>query len=129
MKNNTKLLSLINDNKKILSGTYNIYGLYQPSNKLFVWASSIANTDQKIIKNINRIKSFNHLFENSSDKISLFYYQLLTQDTILVKDTKMLDLINQLLLYLSNDIYYFNPYNEDNDIEFISLQTIKEKFI
>ena len=129
VKNNIKLLSLFTNNMKIISGTYNMYGIYQPSNKLWIWASSIPNTDITTIKNINKIKSFNHLFENSSDKKALFYYQLLTQDTIVVKDTSMLDWINYLLLYFSNDVYYFNPYNEEMDIEFISLSSIKEKFI
>jgi hypothetical protein len=128
VKNNVKLLSLLINNKKILSGKYNVYGIYQPSTKLWIWGSSIANIDQKTIKNINRIKTFNHLFENSSDKRILFYYQLLTQDTLFIKDTNMLDWINELLLYFSNDMYYFNPYNEEMDIEFISLSSIEEKF-
>lgn len=128
IKNNIKLLSLFTNNKKILSGTYNKYGIYQPSTKLWIWASSIPNSDQKTIKNINKIRSFNHLFENSTDKRILFYYQLLTQDTLIIKDTVVLDWINELLLYFSNDVYYFNPYNEDRDIEFLSLATIKEEF-
>jgi hypothetical protein len=129
IKNNVKTISLFNNNKKIISGTYNIYGIYQPSTKLWIWASSMPNIDQATIKNINKIKSFNNLFENSIDKKMIFYYQLLTQDTLIIKDNKMLDWINELLLYMSDDIYYFNPYNENNNIEFISLSIIKEKFI
>jgi hypothetical protein len=129
IKNNIKNISLLTNNKKIISGTYNVHGIYQPTTKLWVWASSIPNIEKKTLANINKIKSFNHLFENASDKISLFYYQLLTQDTIIIKDTNMLDWINHLLLYFSNDVYYFNPYNEERDIEFISLSCIKEKFV
>jgi hypothetical protein len=129
IKNNVKTISLFNNNNKIISGTYNIYGIYQPSIKLWCWASSMPNIDQDTIKNINKIKSFNNLFENSLDKKMIFYYQLLTQDTLIIKDNKMLDWINELLLYMSDDIYYFNPYNENNNIEFISLSIIKEKFV
>ena len=128
-KNNNKLVSLIHNNNKIISGPYNIYGLYQKSTKLFLWASIIPNSSKTIIQNVDKIKSFNYLFEKLEDKKSVFYYQLLTQDTILIKDFQMLDWINQLLIYLSDDVYYFNPLNNDNDIEFITLQTIKEKFV
>ena len=128
-KNNEKYISLFNNNKKIITGTYKIYGLYQPSTKLWSWGSSIPNCDQKTIKEITKLKSFNYLFENSNEQKILFYYQLLTQNTLIIKDENMLNWINELLLYLSNDIFYFNPYNEDNDIEFISLTAIKEKFI
>lgn len=127
--NNNKLVSLIHNNNKIISGPYNIYGLYQKSTKLFLWASIIPNSSKTIIQNVDKIKSFNYLFEKLDDKKSVFYYQLLTQDTILIKDFQMLDWINQLLIYLSDDVYYFNPLNNDNDIEFITLQTIKEKFV
>jgi hypothetical protein len=128
-KNNKKYISLISNNVKILSGTYKIYGLFKPSLKLWIWGSSIPDCDQETIKYINNIKSFNYLFEKSNDKKSLFYYQLLTQDTLYIKDNTILNWINELLLYFSNDIYYFNPYNEDTNIEFISLSSIKEKFI
>jgi hypothetical protein len=128
-KNNNKLVSLIHNNNKIISGPYNIYGLYQKSTKLFLWASIIPNSNKITIQNVDKIKSFNYLFEKLDDKKSVFYYQLLTQDTILIKDFQMLDWINQLLIYLSDDVYYFNPLNNDNDIEFITLQTIKEKFV
>lgn len=128
-KNNKKYISLISNNVKILSGTYKIYGLFKPSLKLWIWGSSIPDCDQETIKYINNIKSFNYLFEKSNDKKSLFYYQLLTQDTLYIKDNTLLNWINELLLYFSNDIYYFNPYNEDTNIEFISLSSIKEKFI
>jgi hypothetical protein len=129
IKNNNKLISFISNNKKIISGTYNIYGIYQKSTKLFLWATIIPNSSKTIIQKVDKIKSFNYLFEKLDDKKSVFYYQLLTQDTILIKDFQMLDWINQLLIYLSDDVYYFNPLNEDNDIEFITLQTIKEKFV
>jgi hypothetical protein len=123
-----KQMLLIRKNKTLLSGLYTFYGIYQPSTKLWVWASSIPNVDMKTIDNINRIKSFSHLFE-SNNKTLLFYYQLLTQSSLYIEDQTFLTLINKLLLYLSNDFYIFNPINKEGNIQFIGLSTIKQKFM
>ena len=117
-----------NNNKLLISGKYNFYGIYNTNNKIWVWGSSIPGIEQNIIKNINQIKSFSYLFENENDNISNFYYQLLTQDIIYISDTKLLNWINELLLYISQDIMYFNPTNSENNIQFIGLNKIIEKF-
>ena len=118
------------DNKKIIiAGDYNFYGIYQPYTKLWIWASSIPGVDKKHIKNIQKIKSSNYLFEEDTDSKISFYYQLLTQDVILITNEQMLEWINELLLYLSNDLYYFNPVNSDENIQFITLVNIKEKYV
>ena len=57
-----------------------------------------------------------------------FYYQLLTQDIIYISDNNLLTWINELLLYLSQDISYFNPVNSEGNIQFIGLSKIIEKF-
>lgn len=124
-----KQMLLIRKNKTLLSGLYTFYGIYQPDTKLWIWASSIPNVDIKTIKNINKIKSFNHLFEFNNNKTSLFYYQLLTQSSLYIEDQNFLTLINKLLLYLSNDLYIFNPINSEGNIQFIGLSTIKQKFM
>lgn len=107
---------------------YNFYGIYQPSTKLWIWASSIPNVNKNIIKNINKIKSFAHLFENDNIEEN-FYNQLLTQDTIYITDLKLLEWINKILLYLSKDIAIFHPTNSDNNIQFISLISIHQQFV
>ena len=126
--NNKKLLELYSDNKKILVGKYNFYGIYQKSTKLWIWASSIPGINKKYINMINNIKSYNYIFESSEDLKSNFYYQLLTQDIIYISDIKLLTWINELLLYLSKDICYFNPTNSEKNIQFLGLQEIIEKF-
>jgi hypothetical protein len=125
---NKDYISLSKDNKIILSGLYNFYGIYQPSTKLWIWASSIPNVNKNIIKNINKIKSFAHLFENDNIEEN-FYNQLLTQDTIYITDLKLLEWINKILLYLSKDIAIFHPTNSDNNIQFISLISIHQQFV
>jgi hypothetical protein len=122
-------MGIFQDKKIIIAGDYNFYGIYQPYTKLWIWASSIPGVDKKHIKNIQKIKASNYLFEEDSDPKVSFYYQLLTQDVILITDDQMINWINELLLYLSNDLYYFNPINSDQNIQFISLTNAKEKYI
>jgi hypothetical protein len=126
---NSKLMGIYSDKNLLIGGTYNFYGIYQPNTKLWIWASSIPGVDIRTIKYINHIKSFDHLFEKDSNPINNFYYQLLTQDVLYIDNEKMIDHINQLLLYLSNDLYYFNPINSDMNVQFLTLSKIKEKFI
>ena len=38
-------------------------------------------------------------------------------------------MINELLLYLTNDIFYFNPINSESNIQFLTLVNIKQKYI
>ena len=125
----TDYLSIFLDDKKILAGEYNFYGIFQKNTKLWIWASSIPGVPIRHIKNIRKIKKNNHLFENNNNIKYNFYYQLLSQDVLLITDDKMLIWINELLLYLSNGIYYFNPINSDKNIQFLILQNIKEKYI
>lgn len=128
--NDKTLLELYDDkDKKIISCKYNFYGIYQPSTKLWIWASSIPDIKKNTIKFINKLKLYDHLFESDSNIKSDFYYQLLNQDTILLNDDGKLSWINELLIYLSNDLYYFNPSNSQGNIQFIGLSKIMEKYI
>lgn len=121
-------MCLYDNDKLIIKGDYNFYGIYQPYTKLWIWASQIPGTDKKHINNIVKIKEFNYLFEASNDIKMMFYYQLLTQDAILISDDNMLQWINELILYLSNDIYFFNPINTDNNVQYLTFANIKEKY-
>ena len=116
------------DNKTILSGDYNFYGIYQENTKLWIWATSIPGVPTNHLKTIRKIRKNDHLFENSHNVKDNFYYQLLTQDVLLINNKQMLSWINELLLYLTNNIFYFNPTNENNNIQFLSLINIKEKY-
>lgn len=124
------LLELYDDkDKKIIAGNYQFYGIYQPATKLWIWASSIPDVKKDTIKFINKLRLSDHLFESDSNEKSDFYYQLLSQDTILVKDEEKLPWINELLIYLSDDVYYFNPVNSQGNIQFIGLSKIIQKYI
>jgi hypothetical protein len=124
-----KMLGVFDGKKMVVSGDYNFYGIYQPYTKLWIWASSIPGVESKHIKNIRKLKSSDHLFESDSNPKSNFYYQLLTQDVLYITDDKMLDWVNELVLYLTGDVFYFNPVNSDENIQFITLAKIKEKYV
>ncbi len=128
-KGDNKEMGISQDDKIVLIGDYHFFGIYQPWTKLWIWASSIPGIDINHIKFINKIKSSSNLFESDNDERMMFYYQMLTQDTILIPNEKMLGWINDLLLYLSDDLYCFNPKNSEGNIQFLSLIKIKEKYI
>jgi len=127
--NHLDKLCIFLDNKLIITGDYNFYGIYQNNTKLWIWASSIPGVQKNHIKNIKKIKKNDYLFENSNTIKNNFYYQLLTQDVLLINNIKMLRWINELFLYLSNSIFYLNPVNSDNNIQFLSLINITEKYV
>ena len=122
-------LCLYLNDKLIIAGEYNFYGIYQQNTNLWIWATSIPGVNKKHLKNIKKIKKMDYLFENSKNIKDNFFYQLLTQDVIFIKNENLLEWINELLLYLSNNIFYFNPVNSDNNIQILSLINIKEKYI
>jgi len=125
---NNKKINLLENNKLLIVGKYKFYGIYKMDSNLWLWATILPGTNIEDIKNIERIKSFSYIFENDNKEKSIFYYQLLTQDSVYISKSKMLKWINELLLYLSNDIYYFASIINSN-IQFITLSSIDEKYV
>jgi hypothetical protein len=120
---------ILEDNKKILVGNYIFFGIYQPEQELWIWASSIPGVNQKNIKLINNIKNKNYLFENDDNPDVLFIYQLLSNDIIQLPDIRKFDLISKTLNFLSDSIEIFNPTNEIGNTQFIGLNNIIEEYI
>ena len=59
----------------------------------------------------------------------MFLYQFLTNDTILIQDNKYINLINKTLNLLSDSITVLNPIDRNNNIQFIAIKDILEKYI
>jgi hypothetical protein len=124
-----KQICIFENKKLVIVGDYNFYGIYQYQTKLWIWASSIPGIDNAHTKKINLIKKLNHLFESNNNERISFYYQLLTQDVIQIKDEKILEWIIDLIIYLSDDIFCFTPINNEGNLQFITLTKINEKYI
>ena len=118
---------LMENNNKILIGNYNFYGIIKPDGR-FMWAYMIPGVDKRILNSIKKIKSFAYLFENSDDKKMMLYHQILTQDSIMLNEDEIVDLRN-LILYLSEDLYFFNSVNSAQNIQLIYLSKINEKYV
>jgi hypothetical protein len=131
-KINKNKLILKENNKKIAVCNYIFYGIYQLDTKLWIWANSIPGINKKQIEINNQIKNKNYLFENNDNKEILFIYQLLTNNVLLIDDKDLqnnLKLINKALSYLSNSILILNPINDSNNMQFIGITNIIEKYI
>ena len=126
-KETTEII-MFNNDTKILSATYNFYGIVRQSG-IFMWAYMIPGVDKRIIKKIDKIKAFSHLFENSDNKIMMLYHQLLTQDSIIV-EADDIKLIQELILYLSEDLYFIDgKFNSSENLQLIYISKITEKYI
>ena len=119
-------LQLFHENKKKLSATYNFYGIIKSDGR-FMWSYMIPGVDRRIIQKIDKIKAFSHLFENSDNKTMMLYHQILTQDSIML-DEDEIALIQDLILYLSEDLYFVNSVNSSNNLQLIYISKITEKY-
>jgi hypothetical protein len=121
---------VLKESKKIkLVGDFNFYGIYNKESQIWSWANIIPEVDMNQIKFIEQLRLKSYLFEKNSDssEINLFFYQFLINDSMIVPN-KYTSLIVDLLLYLTDDLYIFNPTNSINNIQFIGLKNILELY-
>ena len=128
-KNKQNVLTLIQNNKKIIVCKYLYFGIYHKDTKLWIWSNSIPGVNKQNIRQINDIKKKYYLFENNNNVNIMFLYQFLTNDTILIQDNKYINLINKTLNLLSDSITVLNPIDRNNNIQFIAIKDILEKYI
>jgi len=127
-KNTNNILSLYNNSQRLLTFSYNFYGII--TNKEFIWATSIYGiNNEEILNNIKNLKGNQNKFKNKNDKTSNFYYNLLSNERIILHNDNEIELINKLLVYLNDDFYFINPKNSQNNLQIIGLHKIKEKYI
>ena len=77
----------------------------------------------------DKLRLKGYVFEKNinSSEIIMFFYQLLTNDTMFIPEQKYIGLIIDLLLYLSDDMYIFERPESSSQIELIGLTKINEK--
>ena len=129
-----KVLVLRYNNKDIITGEYKYIGQYEPNNSLWIWASSMNGIIKEILLQVKKIRSFAHLFDDNIklDKLDKkrydFYYQVLTSDSMILSSQIELEWLNELVIYLTGDLFWFNPVMNDN-IQLITLSKVIEKYV
>jgi hypothetical protein len=124
-----KILFLENKEKKLL-GDFHFYGIYNNENKLWTWANAIPNTSIDTVRYIEKLRLKSFVFEKmiNNNQSILFFYQLLNNDSMIIPDEKYLGLVIDLLLYLTDDLYIFEPLNSIGNTQIIGLSKINELY-
>ena len=122
-----KLIFTDGKQKKILKATFKFYGIVNNNN--YIWNTSIPLVKNKykiIVENIRKKKDeFYQDYIKTQNDLSYFYYAILDNDMTLV-EKNMIENINKLILYLTDDIFIFNIVNSKGNIQFISIDKILE---
>ncbi len=125
---NDELILLDDNDKKILVSEYIFFGIYQNEKKFWVWSNSIPGISKKQLKILKDIKNKSYIFEDESNEDVQFIYQFLNTDILEVTDKKKLDLINDVLLFLTESKTILNPINKYGNIQYIGITKIKEQY-
>ena len=123
-------LIFLENNKKKLIGDFHFYGIYNKEDKLWKWANIIPNVNLDTIAYVEKLRLKAYIFEKikKNNESIMFFYQLLTNDTMYIPDEKYFGLIIDLFLYISDDLYIFEPLNSIGNIQLIGLAKINELY-
>lgn len=116
------------ENKKIkLIGDFHFYGIYNKNTQMWTWSNVIPDVLLNQIKYIKEIRSKAFIFEKNIDssKTNMFFYQFLVNDSMFIPK-KYISLIYDLILYLTDDIFIFEPPHSINNVQIIGLSKILE---
>lgn len=124
-----KNLLILDKNKKIMKASYNFYGIIKNNN--MIWNTSIPLVKESLKKKVKKIKKNKDIFYKdyieTQNELSYLYYSILDNDMTFVNDT-MIDNVNKMILYLTDDLFIFNPINSKNSIQLITIDKILELF-
>jgi hypothetical protein len=125
--NNEPKLFIVEKKEIKLIGDFNFYGIYNKDTLLWTWSNIIPNVLLTQIKYIEELRSKAYIFEKNIEhsKINIFFYQFLINDSMVIPK-KYISLVSDLILYLTDDIYIFDPTNSLNNVQFIGLSKILE---
>ena len=116
------------ENKKIkLIGDFHFYGIYNKNTEIWTLSNVIPDVLLNQIKYIEEIRSKSFIFEKNKDssKTNMFFYQFLVNNSMFIPK-KYISLIYDLILYLTDDIFIFEPPHSINNIQIIGLSKILE---
>lgn len=120
-------LFLVDKKEVKLVGDFNFYGIYNKDTQIWTWSNVIPDVLLSQIKYIENLRNKAYIFEKNQDssETNVFFYQFLINDSMIIPE-KYVSLIIDLILYLTDDIYIFEPTNSINNIQFIGLSKILE---
>ena len=131
-KNINKDLKIIfvKDDEDILIGDFHFFGLYNPDTKIWKWANILSGISYQVMNYIDTLRLKSYIFEKkmNNSETDMFFYQFLTKDSMYIPSEKYVGFIVDLLLYLSDDLYLFQPSNSSGSIQFVGLTKINELY-
>ena len=90
-----------------------------------IWNTSIPLVNEDFKKKTRKIKENKDIFYKdyvkTQNQSSYFYYSILDNDVTFINDN-MIDNINKMILYFTDDLFIFNPVNSKNSIQLFSMK-------
>lgn len=125
------ILQIFENNKKLIEAEYNFWGIIK-NNNIFVWANTIPLVYKQFKKNtlkIRKNKSLEKEYIKTNNNDMYFYSSILDNDMNLLEDSKYIEYIKKIILYLSKDMFIMTPINSKNNLQLITISKIRKKYI
>lgn len=124
------ILQIFENSKKLIEAEYNFWGIIKDDN-ILVWANAIPLVYKQFKKNTLKIRKNKNLEKeyiktNNSDMY--FYSSILENDMNLLEDSKYIEYVKKLILYLSKDMFIVTPINSKNNLQLITISKIRKKY-
>ena len=124
------ILQIFENNKKLIEAEYNFWGIIKDDN-ILVWANAIPLVYKQFKKNtlkIRKNKSLEKEYIKKNDSDMYFYSSILENDMNLLEDSKYIEYVKKLILYLSKDMFIIMPINSKNNLQLITISKIRKKY-
>ena len=124
------ILQIFDNNKKLVEAEYNFWGIIK-NNNILVWDNAIPlvykNFKKKTLK-IRKNKNLEKEYIKTNNSDMYFYSSILENDMILLEDSKYIEYVKKLILYLSKDMFIVTPINSKNNLQLITISKIRKKY-
>lgn len=124
------ILQIFENSKKLIEAEYNFWGIIKDDN-ILVWANAIPLVYKQFKKNtlkIRKNKSLEKEYIKKNDSDMYFYSSILENDMNLLEDSKYIEYVKKLILYLSKDMFIIMPVNSKNNLQLITISKIRKKY-
>ena len=124
------ILQIFDNSKQLVEAEYNFWGIIK-NNDILVWANSIPLVYKQFKKNtlkIRKDKNFDKEYIKTNNDNMYFYSSILENDMNLLEDSKYIEYVKKLILYLSKDMFIIMPINSKNNLQLITISKIRKKY-